>query len=180
MTFDLTCDVISDPEVNEINFLLLLSWDEFIGKRYVQIPAVISYWELSEALQLPSSPMDRILKKSYKHASTKQNDANRLDTKFKQFKRCKSVLICVKIITSIAPFGRRTSERESDPCTRRRVRGHFQLACARHPTSRSLAVCQIWRQSTRPFLRSRSGTLHVRTCKLGPKLLLHDTLPTGA
>ena len=78
--------------------------------------------------------------------------------------------ICTFYInTSKTPFGRRTSERESEPCTCRRVRGYFQLACARHPTSRSLAVCQIWRQSTRPFLRSGSGTLRVRTCKLGPK-----------
>ena len=73
--------------------------------------------------------------------------------------------------TSKTPFGRRTSERESEPCTCRMVRGYFQLASARHPTSRSLAVCQLWRQSTRPFLRSGSGTLHLRTCKLGPKWL---------
>ena len=73
------------------------------------------------------------------------------------------------LYTSKTPFGRRTSERESEPCTCRRVRGYFQLACARHPPSRSLAVCQIWKQSTRPFLRSGSGILHVHTCKLGPK-----------
>ena len=74
-----------------------------------------------------------------------------------------SHLLNLLIYTSKTPFGQRTSERESEPCTCRRVRGYFQLACEWHPTSRSLAVCQIWRQSTRPFLRSGSDTLHAHT-----------------
>ena len=52
-------------------------------------------------------------------------------------------------------------------------------ACAKHPTKRSLAVCQIWVQSAQPFLRSGSGILHVRTYKRGPNWLLHGTLLTG-
>ena len=88
-------------------------------------------------------------------------------------------LFSIVVGTSKTPYRTTNGTSERVGLAREIVRGTLQQICARQPSNQSLAICQILAQSAQPFSR-RSGTLHVRTCKLGPNnYFLHSTLLTG-